>query len=410
MKALRFSLAVILLLTMAGICAAQVDMDQPPQDSRAMVQPGPVVQANLPPSADVYVDGRWALRIPASAGGLNPMQRAEMIANRLNEAFEAGETWQNTFVSQVEGLWVVSLNGRLIATADVNSARAFGIPTSQLANRWANQTVVAMGGQPAMIAQQLQPIPGRVAGVVEEIPMAWTVTPSRTVPLLNAATGERIGDVMVGGATAQLNTVGAVAMYEHSADDAVIISFVPITGTAITESPSRVQGVGVVGMPTGMVPTAGLRMGTDLQTSLTQMSVQWNTMINTRLRQQNLQLGAPTRIVPLYSMDQNQIIGAAQIVGTAASVAQAQAVVLNMQNGTARFSATTSAAPFTAMPTAQRDVVISALIYMPADEALPPMLPEESPAATPPTTPPGPPTEAIPETDDELLPPGTPTP
>lgn len=400
MKLFHFSLIFALLLMMTTMCIAQMDQQM---QNRATVEPGPVVRTGLPASADVFVDGRFALRIPASAGGLTPMQRAQTIANRLNAAFDQGMSWEDMRVAQVRGLWTVSIDGNIIATADVNSARAFGTTTASLANRWARQTVVALGGQPQMIAQQLQPIPGAVAGAVEELgAVNWMVTPVRSVPLLNAATGDQMGMITVAGAQNRLNQVNAVAAYQYMSDGAVVWTFVPISGTSVTDDLQRVMGVGVVQISADMLPMANLMTGNEVMQMVTTMGNQWNTMITSRLAQNDLQLQGSAKIVPLYSLTMNQVVGAAQVVGDASAVAQTQAVALSTVDGNFAFNATTMApAQITGQPSTQNNVVVSSLILFPQAG--------QAPVTTTPTTPPAemPPSVETPEetSEGEMSPP-----
>jgi len=387
MRTAYLALATILLLVAAGASVAQTDQ----QRLQATVQAGPVVRAGLPSSADVFVGGRFALRIPASAGGMSPMQRAQTIADRMNRAFAAGMSWEDMRVSQVKGLWTVCIDTTVIATADRNSARAFRVSTGNLASSWARQTVVALGGQPQMIAMQLQPIPVAVAGAREELMVNWATSPTKTLPLLNAATGATIGNVVVGGPSDRLNMANAVAMYEYSADSAIVRVFVPIRETSTTGTLSRAHGVGLVGIPAGMLPMTGLRMGADVSDMVTQMGSKWNDTINSRLTQLNLQTHADTKVAPLYSMDSKQVVGAAQIMGMRRGVFPAQMVVCTTSDGMIHFRATSTAYPPMGTPAELNEVVVSALIHVP------------QPAETAPCEEPPPPETTSPEPGDEEM-------
>lgn len=384
LRRVAFSMvAVILLAGIVAICGAQTS-DTP----RVTVQPGPVVRAGYPQSADIFVDGRFAMRIPASAGGLSPMQRAQIISNRLNEAFDAGMSWENMRVSQVNGLWTVTIDSMLIATADLNSARAFGMQTGELASQWGSQTVVAMGGQPRMIASQLQPVTEAVAGAVQEIGVEWMTSPTKTVPLLDMATGGQMGNAMIAGTTANLNRANAVVMHESTSDSTVVRTFIPITGTSTSGTLRRASGVGIVGLPADIVPRTGIQTGPEMGSMVNRLASEWNNSINARLSQQNLRLAGRTKVIPVYSMDANQIIGAAHVVGTTRGLEQSQMVVMTISDGMARFSTISSTDPSQASTTALNNVVLSALIYTPMESG-----PTEEE-----TTPPSPPeTESTPE-------------
>ena len=382
MRAVYLVLVIGLLFTMAAANA---------QQDKATVQPGPSIRAGFPASADVLVNGIFAMRIPAAAGGMSPMERAQAVADRLDQAFASGMTWQDLRVSQFGGLWGVAIGSQLVATADKNSARAFGLPTGQLASRWANQTVIALGGQPQMIASQLKPIPSMVAGARAEIVPTWTTSQTKTVPLLDSETGNEMGSVMVAGTRTQLNKVNAVIVYASTSDGANVWTFVPVTSRSIM-SPMRVQGVGLVSMPSNLVPMTGWMTGSDVMQMISQSGTRWNSAISSSLISNKLQLQGNTKVVPVYSMDSNMIIGAAQIVGSMQGISQTQAVMLSPSGDMWKLSATAAQMPPTGTPTGLTDVVVSSLIMIPAatGAAPPATMPESTPPAPPesPTTPP----------------------
>jgi len=119
---------------------------------------------------------------------------------------------------------------------------------------------------------------------------------------------------------------------------------------------------------------------------VTDMGDRWNSMINSRLTQWDLQVQAITKVVPLYSMAEKQTVGAAQAVGTSSGVAQTQCVVMSRRDNLMGLSATASRPPLTGMPATLNDVVVSALIYVPAEAGT-------LPAGAAPPAPPAPPAE-----------------
>lgn len=399
MRVIHFVLVISLLLMLSCASVAQMDQQQMDQNQQmdqgqmmpnATVQQGPVVRAGLPPSVDVFVNGRYAMRIAAPAGGMSPMQRAQIIANRMNQAFAEGMTWQDMRVGQVGNNWVVAAGNMPIATADTRSARAFGLSPGMLASRWASQSVVALGGQPQMIAMQLQPIPTQVAGAVQEVgAVNWTTSQTKIVPLLDVSTGNQLGMVTVAGSQNQLNNVDSVVLYTATSDGSTVYTFVPISGTSVTGTVSRVMGVGIVGVPSGWVPT-GMMMGDDAMRMVTQMGTQWNASINAALTQNNLQIRGNTKVVPLYSMDTNQVIGAAQVVGNASDLAQTQAVLASSRDNMLMLRATsTQCTPMMGEPETVNNVVVSSLVFASAGATQPATVaPETTPSET---TPPGPP-------------------
>ena len=385
MRVIHVVLAISLLLATVGACAAQ--MDQPQQQRLwATARAGPPLRPGLSSSGDVLVYGRFAMRIPVSAGGMTSLQRAQFIADRLNQVFAAGMSWRNMRVGLMAGLWTVTADGKLVVTADPRSARAYRMSAAALASRWATRTVIAMGGKPRLIAMQLQPARVRVAGVREELRMNWATSPTKTLSLLNVATGDAIGTAAVAGPADRLDMAKAIALYEYSEDGTIVRAFVPITSTSVTDQLMRAHGVGLVGLPVGTVTTRGLRTGDEVMRMVTDMGDRWNSMINSRLTQWDLQVQAITKVVPLYSMAEKQTVGAAQAVGTSSGVAQTQCVVMSRRDNLMGLSATTSRPPLTGMPATLNDVVVSALIYVPAEAGT-------LPGGAAPPAPPAPPAE-----------------
>ena len=387
MRAVYFALIIGMLFAAAAAVA---------QQNNATVQAGPSIRAGYGPSADVFVNGLFAIRIPASAGGMSPMQRAQIVADRLNQAFNAGLSWESLRVSQFEGIWGVGIDSQLIATADANSARAYRTTPGQLASRWARQTVIAMGGNPQMIASQLQPIPSMVAGARAEITPTWTTANTKTVPLLDSESGNEIGSVMVAGTTSQLNKVNSVIAYHSTSEGAEVWTFVPVTSTSVT-SPTRVQGVGLTSIPSNLIPMTGWQMGNDVMQMINQSGTKWNAYVSSNLIQNKLELQGNTKIVPVYSMDSNQIIGAAQVVGSLQGIGETSSVVASPSGSMWKLVATSAQVPPTGTPTGLTDVVVSSLIMVEttAPEMTTPPSPPE-PGETPPmpesdeTTPPSP--------------------
>jgi len=392
-------------------------MSQPNQNLHATVQLGPIVRRGLPPAADVYIGSKFAMRIAAPAGGLSPMHRARIIAYRLNQAFAAGYTWQDERVVQMPNrMWSVTIGGRLIVTADRRTARAFGVSRVGLASRWARQSIVAMGGHPSMVA--LAPVTYRVAGSQQEYGRpGWSNTQSKSVPLMDSASGTQIGNIMVAGRPAALSSVGIVVLYSvTNPNGSTVRVFVPISGTSVSGNITRVNGVGVIGVtsdiaPT-LMPTSGMPSGTNISQMVSQMGGRWNSMINSRLAQQNVPLRGASKVVPLYSMDASQVIGAAQIVGNSRSVYAANEVVASTSGSQLNFI-TTSAQPtstMTSQPAALNGVVISALIS-PSGSTTP--APTAAPSGTTPQSAPQPnvapaPAPAAPQS--EVAPPAPPAP
>lgn len=376
MKIVCLSITICLLI--ATVCMS-FGQNDPNTQMKATVQPGPVMRTGVPASADVFVGSRLAIRVAAPAGGMTPLQRAQIIANRLNSAFTEGFTWQDTRVSQVGRNWTMGIGGRMIATADTRSARLMGVSPARLASNWGSNTVVALGGMPSMIASQLTPVTTAVAGSREELAVSWASTPTKDVPVLNASTGENLGTVMIGGPSRSIGAVNSVVLYEVTQGNMVVRTYVPIPGTT-TDKIARVPGVGIVGISVGMLPMSDLKMGSDTEAMVTKDASQWNGMINSTLSQNNVALRANSKVVPLYSTDQKQVIGAVQIVGSTQQITGTQRVDTTSSDTMLRFMAMGGPDNTTTMG----QVVVSALIYMPTTGS--PTTPTMVPPSTMPST------------------------
>jgi hypothetical protein len=359
MRILNIVLAACLVFTSVGISMAQNGQaDQNMQTTtalRATVQPGPVVAAGYPASADVLINGRLAMRIASSAGGLSPMQRAQIIRDRLNNAFAAGISANELRVGQSGRSVVIMARNMPIATVDAMSACAFGTTSTALAERWATNTRVAM--TPSLQA---------VAGTQQELGMVWSTSPTSTVPLFSQ-NGTALGNAIVAGPQSALGQVNSVVVLQSTSNGNLVWTFVPITGTSPSGALTRVDNVGLVGIPQSILPSGSMQMGSMVASSVNQMASQWNNNVNSALSSQNLALSANagTKFVPLYSVDNNQVIGAAQVVGSPASVARTQSVAITGAGNIWQLNASSALNPSIGNLSAQTDVVVSAIVFMP---------------------------------------------
>jgi hypothetical protein len=284
------------------------------------------------------------------------MQRAQIIRDRLNSAFAAGIGANELRVARSGSNVVLMARNMPIATVDAMSACAFGTTSVALAERWASSTRVAM--TPGVQA---------VAGTQQELGTLWSTSPTLTVPLF-AQNGTALGNVIVAGPQNALSQVNSVVLLQTTQNGNVVWTFVPITGTTPTGTLSRVDSVGLVGVPQSILPSGSMQMGGTVATSVGQMASQWNNNVNAALSSQNLALSAnaSTKFVPLYSVDNNQIIGAAQVVGSPSSVAATQSVAITGIGSMWQLNASTAQTPSAANLNAQTDVVVSSIIFTPA--------------------------------------------
>lgn len=359
--------------------------------SHATVRTGPALQAGQPRSADVYVDGKFAMRIAASAGGKSPAQRARIIADRLNAAFASGSSWKETKVASINGNYTVNLGNTVIATADSQSACMMGLSTAKLASKWARQTVVAMGGKPRMIASNFSAVRAKVAGSQQQIGMssAWSTASTKSVPLISASDNSNLGMATIAGSSKNLNMANAVMVYKSTQNDATVWTFVPTAQATSQGSLTRVPGVGLIGLSSSVIPNTGYMTGSGVSQSIGQMSSQWNSSINSYMGQQKLMAQGATKVVPIYSVDNQMVIGAAQVIGSRSSVNQASQIYASTSGDMTNFvtSATTPTTAATCPPEGLKDVMISSIIMLPQAAAAP--APAAPSTVAPSTTTPG---------------------
>jgi hypothetical protein len=93
--------------------------------------------------AEVVVGGQVVIRLSSPAGGLNPYQRAAVIASRLAQVLERGKTDFQPGV--MEGEAVVVAGESLVATADPSTAASNELEPSDLAHLWADNLRTAIG-------------------------------------------------------------------------------------------------------------------------------------------------------------------------------------------------------------------------------------------------------------------------
>ncbi len=182
---------------------------------------------------EVLVNGAVVTRIRSAAGGFTATQRAAQVAARLNQAFAAGEGWQDIRVAEVNHEQaVVTRQGRLVITADRFHAQVNGTTPVMLARAWEGNLVQALGGQvdaPAAAAPEVN----------------WERQADKVVPIFSIGTpGVSIGAARVVGPAAEVGKVKAVAQIEAQFKDTLRAHiYVPVS--SISTRPQRVQGVSV---------------------------------------------------------------------------------------------------------------------------------------------------------------------
>ena len=136
------------------------------------------------------------LRIRYAAGGLSPVERADVVAKRLQQIGDYQPSDVTTGI--MNGQSVVIIRGQLVATADNSHAAANNTMPVNLAMAWRDNFRAAVAPS----------ISGGIGGGPVES------TSSKIVPIISVGTGVRVGVAQVSGESEQVAKVKAVAQIE----------------------------------------------------------------------------------------------------------------------------------------------------------------------------------------------------
>lgn len=180
---------------------------------------------------EVLVDDQVVLRIRTSAGGLNPTQRAQVVADRLNMLMGDSLQPEDITTGIVNGQEVVLAGGEILVTADPAHARLNGTTPILLAEQWADNIRTAVAGEAVALATTAEP------------------TSQRIVPIISAGTGVRIGGAQVTGPRNRVNDVVAVAQIEGNFGNSVRARvLVPVSAENVVQNISRVPQTSVTAL------------------------------------------------------------------------------------------------------------------------------------------------------------------
>ena len=236
MKTGLMIIAVLLILC----SAAYVVISEPPSERGYFVSPAyasPAVTAMQSiiggmSVGDVLVDEQVVFRIRTTAGGLSPFQRAQIVADRLEQLM--GDTLEPEDITTgiVNGQEVVLADGEVIITADPAHAKLNGTTPTALSNLWAQRLENVVAGRP-----------------VDEPPTNTTSVSEKVVPIISVGSGLRIGGALVSGSSDKMDEVKAVAQIEGNFGRSVRIrALVPVSTENVVQQISRVPQTSVIGL------------------------------------------------------------------------------------------------------------------------------------------------------------------
>ncbi|MDO8586905.1 MAG: hypothetical protein Q7T82_07675 [Armatimonadota bacterium] len=221
----------------AGVCilalAAIVTLPVAPQLNRSGVTIVPAVLAqDLAAEArsaviggatvgEVLLQGKPVLRIRSSAGGLSPVERADVVARRLNSLASASGSLQ-FHSGMFNGQAAVLADDHLIVTADSFHAALNGMTTAALAQEWTGNLNSAL---PSTVA-------GQAAGPFDTSDENQV---QKAVPIISIGSGLRVGLALVTGPSSQVEKVKVVAQVEGDFRGVRIRAFVPVETESLKE-------------------------------------------------------------------------------------------------------------------------------------------------------------------------------
>ena len=205
--------------------------------------------------AQVLLNGQHLFTIETRAGDHTPFERAQIAAQRLNDAISKGAKPEEFRADVVEGLNVVLFRDQVIVTVDEEQAKRVGRTRAEVAEAWAaairEALAQCMGQKPKPeegAGQQAEQQAGQQAkgGQVEtwKPPEPYN---KKLMPIVSVGEGIQVGVAQVQGPKSRLARTQAVALLEtHFKKVLEIDIYVPVTTKRPGRILDRVQGVGVV--------------------------------------------------------------------------------------------------------------------------------------------------------------------
>jgi len=227
--------------------------------------------------AEVLIGEQAVIVLRTSAGGFTPLERAEIVANRLRSAMAASTEYYDLQAAPLDGGYAVYMNEQLVVAVYQPEADAHGATTEALAILWRDNIVLALGGEiveeppaeqppaeappaeqppaeqpPAEAPPAEQPVPAEPVETPAEVQAAeeppavdWTGSAQKTVPVFSAENeGLRLGVAQIAGPTEQVAKVKGVAELRLNFQNVGRV-YVYIPVSSLSTRLDRVQGVSV---------------------------------------------------------------------------------------------------------------------------------------------------------------------
>lgn len=246
----------MIALALFAVLAAAAAFSSPEVSFRSAERDGARV-------AEVLIGERPVIVLRTPAGGYSPLERAEIVTNRLRAALATEVKPEEVTVSSIPSGAALSIRGEMIVAIYQPEADAHGATPTALARLWRDNILLALGhevvepqsdqaiAEEGQATEQAAPTPGEASPQeTGETPAAdvvdWTGSAQKWVPVFSLETeGARIGMAQIAGTTAQVDRVKGV--YELRLDFeriGRIYAYIPVGTLSITKL-DRVQGVSV---------------------------------------------------------------------------------------------------------------------------------------------------------------------
>jgi len=246
----------MIALALFAVLAAAAAFSSPEVSFRSAERDGARV-------AEVLIGERPVIVLRTPAGGYSPLERAEIVTNRLRAALATEVKPEEVTVSSIPSGAALSIRGEMIVAIYQPEADAHGATPTALARLWRDNILLALGhevvepqsdqaiAEEGQATEQAAPTPGEAGPqATSEAPAAdvvdWTGSAQKWVPVFSVETeGARIGMAQIAGSTAQVDRVKGV--YELRLDFeriGRIYAYIPVGTLSITKL-DRVQGVSV---------------------------------------------------------------------------------------------------------------------------------------------------------------------
>ncbi len=203
-------------------------------------------------TAEVLIGERPVIALLTSAGGYRPLERAEIVANRLRSALTKEIKAEDVTVTSVPSGAGLNIRDQLIVAIYPTEANAHGATPTALARSWRDNILSAVGIAPAEqpatpVAEQVKPAEETAkptSAASDDID--WTGTAQKWVPIISVEQGGvSIGAAQIAGPTSQVNQVKAVAELRlEFRNIGRIYAYIPVRTLSVTKL-DRVQGVSV---------------------------------------------------------------------------------------------------------------------------------------------------------------------